>query len=103
MVGGEGEACADGGSQRRGHCARDGERGKRQAEIDRQDKCYALWMAGQGKQGVMALAGKRRLSRNNVFEYYKRELKAIDVESAGEFCALLKRREKRLSRIKAES
>ena len=27
LVGGEGEACADGGSQRRGHCARDGERG----------------------------------------------------------------------------
>ena len=83
--------------------ARDVKRGKRQAEIDRQDKCYALWMAGQCKDGAIALAGKRRVSRDNVFEYYKRELKAIGVKSAGEFSTLLKRRERRLSRIKAES
>ena len=82
--------------------ARDVKRGKRQAEIDRQDKCYALWVAGQGKEGVIALAGKRRVSRDNVFEYYKRELKAIGVKSAAEFCMLLKRRERRLSRIKTE-
>ena len=78
-------------------------RGKRQAEIDRQEKCYALWMAGQGKDGVIALAGKRRVSRNNVFEYYKRELKAVGVKGAGDFSTLLKRRERRLSRIKTES
>ena len=78
--------------------AREVKRGKRQAEIDRQDKCYALWMAGQGKQGVIALAGKRRLSRNNVFEYYKRELKAIGVKSSGEFIRCLHARTQRLSR-----
>ena len=79
--------------------ARDVKRGKRQREIDRQEKCYALWTAGQCKEGVIALAGKKRVSRNDVFEYYKRELKAIGVKSADEFIILLKRREKRLSRI----
>ena len=68
-------------------------------EIDRQEKCYALWTAGQCKEGVIALAGKKRVSRNDVFEYYKRELKAVGVKSADEFIILLKRREKRLSRI----
>ena len=79
--------------------ARDVKRGKRQREIDRQEKCYALWTAGQCKEGVIALAGKKRVSRNDVFEYYKRELKAVGVKSADEFIILLKRREKRLSRI----
>ena len=79
--------------------ARDVKRGRRQTEIDRQEKCYALWTAGQCKKGVIALAGKKRVSRNDVFEYYKRELKAIGVKSADEFIILLKRREKRLSRI----
>ena len=78
--------------------ARDVKRGKRQAEIDRQDKCYALWTAGQGKEGVIALAGKRRVSRDNVFEYYKRELKAIGVKSAAEFTRYLHARAQRLSR-----
>ena len=79
--------------------ARDVKRGKRQREIDKQERCYALWTAGQCKEGVIALAGKKRVSRNDVFEYYKRELKAIGVKSADEFIILLKRREKRLSRI----
>ena len=78
--------------------ARDVKRGKRQTEIDRQEKCYALWMAGQGKEGVIALAGKKRVSRNDVFEYYKRELKAIGVKSAAEFARSLHARAQRLSR-----
>ena len=78
--------------------ARDVKRGKRQTEIDRQEKCYALWMAGQGKEGVIALAGKRRISRNDVFEYYKREFKAINVGSAVEFVRCLHARAQRLSR-----
>ena len=82
--------------------ARDVKRGKRQAEIDRQDKCWAIWEAGQRKDGVIALAGKRRVSRSNVFDYYKRELKGIGVKNASDFVALLKRREKRLSRVKIE-
>ena len=82
--------------------ARDVKRGKRQVEIDRQDKCWAIWEAGQRKDGVIALAGKRRVSRNNVFDYYKRELKGIGVKNASDFVAILKRREKRLSRVKLE-
>ena len=82
--------------------ARDVKRGKRQVEIDRQDKCWAIWEAGQRKDGVIALAGKRRVSRSNVFDYYKRELKGIGVKNASDFVALLKRREKRLSRVKIE-
>ena len=82
--------------------ARDVKRGKRQVEIDRQDKCWTIWEAGQRKDGVIALAGKRRVSRSNVFDYYKRELKGIGVKNASDFVALLKRREKRLSRVKIE-
>ena len=82
--------------------ARDVKRAKRQVEIDRQDKCWAIWEAGQRKDGVIALAGKRRVSRSNVFDYYKRELKGIGVKNASDFVALLKRREKRLSRVKIE-
>ena len=78
--------------------ARDVKRGKRQREIDRQEKCYALWTAGQCKEGVIALAGKKRVSRNDVFEYYKRELKAIGVKSAAEFARSLHARTQRLSR-----
>ena len=57
---------------------------------------------GQRKDGVIALAGKRRVSRSNVFDYYKRELKGIGVKNASDFVAILKRREKRLSRVKIE-
>lgn len=78
--------------------ARDVKRGKRQAEIDRQDKCFAIWEAGQRKEGVVALAGKKRVSRGNVFEYYKRELGEIGVGTAGEFARLLHARAQRLSR-----
>ena len=73
------------------------------AELDKQEKCFAYWTAGQGKEGVIAMAGKYRVSRNNVFEYYKRELKSIGVKSADEFIALLKRRERRLSRSHTKS
>ena len=78
--------------------ARDVKRGRRQAEIDKQERCYALWTAGQCKEGVIALAGKKRVSRNDVFEYYKRELKAIGVKSAAEFARSLHARTQRLSR-----
>ena len=78
--------------------ARDVKRGKRQREIDKQERCYALWTAGQCKEGVIALAGKKRVSRNDVFEYYKRELKAIGVKSAAEFARSLHARTQRLSR-----
>lgn len=83
--------------------ARDVKRGRRQSELDKQEKCFAYWTAGQGKEGVIAMAGKYRVSRNNVFEYYKRELKSIGVKSADEFIALLKRRERRLSRSHTKS
>lgn len=82
--------------------ARDVKRGKRQAEIDRQERCFALWIAGQGKEGVIAMAGRKRVCRNNVFAYFKRELNSIGVMSASEFSTLLKRRERRLSRINQE-
>ena len=78
--------------------ARDVKRGKRQVEIDRQDKCWAIWEAGQRKDGVIALAGKRRVSRSNVFEYYKRELKGIGVKNASDFVRCLHARTQRLSR-----
>ena len=82
--------------------ARDVKRSKRQVEIDRQEKCWAIWEAGRGKEAVMAIAGKRRVSRNDVFDYYKRELNGIGVKKASEFTALLKRRERRLSRCNIE-
>lgn len=78
--------------------ARDVKRGKRQVEIDRQDKCWAIWEAGQRKDGVIALAGKRRVSRSNVFDYYKRELKGIGVKNASDFVRCLHARTQRLSR-----
>ena len=78
--------------------ARDVKRGKRQREIDKQEKCWAFWETGQRKEGVIALAGKKRVSRDNVFAYYKRELKAIGVKSAGEFIRCLHARTQRLSR-----
>ncbi len=73
-------------------------RGKRQTEIDKQDKCWAIWEAGQRKDGVIALAGKRRVSRSNVFDYYKRELKGIGVKNASDFIRCLHARTQRLSR-----
>ena len=82
--------------------ARDVKRSKRQVEIDRQEKCWAIWEAGRGKEAVMAISGKRRVSRNDVFDYYKRELNGIGVKKASEFTALLKRRERRLSRCNIE-
>ena len=40
----------------------------RPAEIDRQEKCYRYWEVGQGKEGVMAMAGRKRVCRHNVFD-----------------------------------
>ena len=42
--------------------------------------------------------GKRRVSRSNVFEYYKRELKGIGVKNANDFIRCLHARTQRLSR-----
>jgi len=79
--------------------ARDVKRGKRQAEIDRQDKCWSIWEAGRQKiavkNGVTA-----KVSHKDVFAYFKRELKALGVCSVKDFHAYLTRRSKRMSRAK---
>ncbi len=79
--------------------ARDVKRGKRQSEIDRQEKCFAYWESGRTKEAV-AMAANGKVTHNAVYDYFRRELEAVGVKSAKEFHALLTCRAKRLSRIK---
>ena len=64
--------------------ARDVKRGKRQAEIDRQDKCFGYWEAGRRKEAV-AMAANGKVTYAAVFDYFKRELGAIGVKSVAKF------------------
>ena len=79
--------------------ARDVKRGKRQAEIDRQDKCWALWESGRRKEAV-AKAANGKVTHAAVFNYFNRELVAMGVKSAAKFSLALNRRAKRLSKRK---
>ena len=79
--------------------ARDVKRGKRQAEIDRQEKCYGYWEIGRQKEAVMT-ASNGKVTYAAVFNYFKRELESIGVNSAAKFKLALSRRAKRLSKQK---
>lgn len=76
--------------------ARDVERGKRQKEIEKQDKCYNYWELGRQKVTVKSNA-KGKVTYEDVFNYYKKELESIGVLSCKDFSRLLTRRSKRLS------
>ncbi len=76
--------------------ARDVKRGKQQKENDRQDKCFSYWEMGRQNQSIRQNA-KGKVTYEDVFNYYKRELEEIGVKDAAEFRQLLTRRSKRLS------
>lgn len=76
--------------------ARDVKRGKRQAEIDRQERCFALWEAGRQKAAVKN-GTSSKVTYASVFNYFKRELEGIGVTTEKQFALLLTRRLKRLS------
>ena len=64
--------------------ARDVKRGKRQTEIDRQDKCYELWEIGRRKEAVVK-AANGKVRHGTVFNYFKRELEPMGVKSEKDF------------------
>lgn len=76
--------------------ARDVKRGKQQKENDRQDKCFSYWETGRQNQTIRQNA-TGKVTYEDVFNYYKRELEEIGVRDAAEFRQLLTRRSKRLS------
>ena len=76
--------------------ARDVERGKRQVENEKQDKCFDYWDRGRQNPTIRQIA-KGKVTYEDVFNYYKRELEGIGVKDAAEFRQLLTRRSKRLS------
>ncbi len=76
--------------------ARDVKRGKRQKEIEKQEKCYTYWELGRQKTTIKSNA-KGKVTHNDVFIYYKKELEDIGVMTSEEFSLLLTRRSKRLS------
>ena len=78
--------------------ARDVKRGKRQREIDRQEKCYAYWEMGRAKESVKSAAKNGKVTYANVFEYFRRELEAMGIKSAAKFTLAINRRAKRLSK-----
>ena len=80
--------------------ARDVKRGKRQAEIDKQEKCYAYWEMGRAKESVKSAAKNGKVTYANVFEYFRRELEAMGIKSAAKFTLAINRRAKRLSKSK---
>ena len=79
--------------------ARDVKRGKRQSEIDRQEKCYDYWEIGRRKEAVVK-AANGKVTYAAVFKYFKRELERIGVNSAAKFKLSINRRAKRLSKQK---
>ena len=78
--------------------ARDVKRGKREREIDRQEKCYGYWMSGNRMDCIKSKSKNGRATYEAVFDYYRRELQTIDVTTPALFATLLTRRSKRLSR-----
>ena len=77
--------------------ARDVKRGKREKEIERQERCFTLWEVGKRKFAVK-LGANSKVTHEDVFEYFRRELEADGVKSAADFHTLLRRRTKRYSR-----
>ena len=76
--------------------ARDVKHGKQKKENDRQDKCFDYWDRGRQNPTIRQTA-KGKVTYEDVFNYYKRELEEIGVKDAAEFRQLLTRRSKRLS------
>ena len=81
--------------------ARDVKRGKRQAEIDRQERCFGYWEAGRRKLAVQN-GTNSKVTHEDVFAYFRRELEADGVKSAADFHTLLRRRTKRYSRLNSK-
>ena len=78
--------------------ARDVKRGKRQREIDRQEKCYSYWETGRTKEAVV-MSTNGKVTHKAVYDYFRSELEAIGVKSEKDFHALLRHRTKRISRL----
>ncbi len=72
------------------------ERGKRQREINRQEKCFEYWEIGRNKDAIRRSANGK-VTYEDVFNYFKRELSSVSVYTEAEFVELLNRRLKRLS------
>ena len=79
--------------------ARDVKRGKRQREIDRQEKCFGYWEIGRQKK-VIATAANGKVTYAAVFNYFKRELESAGIKSVAKFKLFINRRAKRLSKRK---
>ena len=78
--------------------ARDVKRGKRQAEIDKQEMCYSYWETGRTKEAVV-MSTNGKVTHKAVYDYFRSELEAIGVKSEKDFHALLRHRTKRISRL----
>ena len=71
-------------------------RGGRKEARERQEACFRYWELGLTKEAVRN-ASNGRPRHEDVFDYYRRELAEIGVETSEEFKTLLVRRQKRLS------
>ena len=78
--------------------ARDVKRGKRQAGIDKQERCYSYWETGRTKEAVV-MSTNGKVTHKAVYDYFRSELEAIGVKSEKDFHALLRHRTKRISRL----
>ncbi len=76
--------------------ARGARRGQRAKARELQDACYRYWEIGVVKQAVKDSIN-HKVGYSDVFEYFRRELAEIGVETCEEFATLLVRRQKRLS------
>ena len=81
--------------------ARDVKRGKREKEIERQERCFTLWEVGKRKFAVKS-GTDAKVTHEDVFAYFRRELEADGVKSAADFHTLLRRRTKRYSRLNSK-
>ncbi len=75
------------------------ERGKRAKNIDIQEKCHAIWLAGCRNETIR-MDIDRKVSRKDVYGYYKDELELMGVKSLREFNGFLTNYAKRKHRMK---
>ena len=72
-------------------------RGGERISAEVQDLCFTYWEFGKHNQRIREIS-KHKTKYAHVFQYYRRELKAIGITAAEEFAKALVLRSKRISR-----
>lgn len=72
-------------------------RGGERISAEVQDLCFTYWEFGKHNQRIREIS-KHKTKYAHVFQYYRRELKAIGITTAEEFAKALVLRSKRISR-----